>query len=98
MNLTLEERTKVFDKVCRLVETKHLNPSMNGVDWNALVKNRRDPILASAEPETFEKEVQSLVAALLRQYGDAGNEDRLFGEDMNVLEAEGYDFELAGAA
>jgi len=38
------------------------------------------------------------VAALLRQYGDAGNEDRLFGEDMNVLEAEGYDFELAGAA
>jgi carboxyl-terminal processing protease len=64
MNLTLEERTKVFDKVCRLVETKHFNPSMNGVDWNTLVKNRRDPILASAEPETFEKEVQSLVAEL----------------------------------
>ena len=64
MNLTLEERTKVFDKVCRLVETKHFNPSMNGVDWNALAKNRRDQILASAEPETFEKEVQRLVAEL----------------------------------
>jgi carboxyl-terminal processing protease len=64
MNLTLEERTKVFDKVCRLVETKHFNPSMNGVDWNALAENRRDQILASAEPETFEKEVQSLVAEL----------------------------------
>jgi len=64
MNLTLEERTKVFDKVCRLVETKHFNPSMNGVDWNALVRDRRDPILASAEPETFEKEIQSLVAEL----------------------------------
>jgi predicted nucleotidyltransferase len=37
------------------------------------------------------------ICTLLRQYGDAGNEDRLFGEDMNVLEAEGYDFELAGA-
>jgi predicted nucleotidyltransferase len=37
------------------------------------------------------------IYTLLRQYGDAGNEDRLFGEDMNVLEAEGYDFELAGA-
>jgi hypothetical protein len=49
MNLTLEERTKVFDKVCRLVETKHFNPSMNGVDWNALAKNRRDQILASAD-------------------------------------------------
>jgi hypothetical protein len=47
MNLTLEERTKIFDKVCRLVETKHFNPSMNGVDWNALAKSRRDQILAS---------------------------------------------------
>ena len=64
MNLTLEERTKIFNKVCRLVETKHFNPSMNGVDWNALAKNRRDRILASAEPETFEKEVQNLVAEL----------------------------------
>src|SRR5208283_398704 len=54
----------VFDKVCRLVEIKHFNPSMNGVDWNALAKNRRDQILASEEPETFEKEVQTLVAEL----------------------------------
>jgi C-terminal processing protease CtpA/Prc len=64
MNLTLEERTKVFDKVCRLVETKHFNPSLNGVDWNTLAKDRRDQILAAAEPETFEKEVQRLVAEL----------------------------------
>src|SRR5713226_605594 len=64
MNLTLEERTKVFDNVCRLVETKHFNPSLNGVDWNALAKNRRDQILASADPETFEKEVHRLVAEL----------------------------------
>src|ERR1700693_1127300 len=64
MNLTLAERTKIFDKVCRLVETKHFNPSMNSVDWNSLARNRRDRILASAEPETFEKEVQGLVAEL----------------------------------
>ena len=32
-----------------------------GTRW---LKNRRDQILASAEPETFEKEVQSLVAEL----------------------------------
>jgi predicted nucleotidyltransferase len=37
------------------------------------------------------------IYTLLRQYGDAGNEDRLYGKDMSVLEAEGYDFELAGA-
>ena len=64
MNLTLEERTKIFDKVCRLVETKHFDPSMNGADWNALAKNRRDQILKTAEPEEFEKEVQNLVAEL----------------------------------
>ena len=37
------------------------------------------------------------IYTLLRQYGDAGNEDRLYGEEMSVLEAEGYDLELAGA-
>ena len=64
MNLTLEERTKVFDKVCRLVETKHFDPAMNGMDWKALAKNRRDQILASANPEAFENEVQNLLAEL----------------------------------
>jgi carboxyl-terminal processing protease len=64
MNLTLEERTKIFDKVCRLVETKHFNPGMNGVDWNALAQARRDQILVCTEPEAFEKEVHGLVAEL----------------------------------
>ncbi len=64
MNLTLDERTKIFDKVCRLVETKHFNPGMNGVDWNALVRDRRDQILACTDPEVFEKEVHKLLAEL----------------------------------
>ncbi len=64
MNLTLDERTKIFDKVCRLVETKHFNPAMNGVDWNALVQARRDQILACDGAEAFEKEVHRLVAEL----------------------------------
>jgi predicted nucleotidyltransferase len=37
------------------------------------------------------------IYTLLKEYGEAGNEDRLYGEELNVLEAEGYDFELAGA-
>lgn len=45
----------------------------------------------------YEKRDAPDIYALLRQYGDAGNEDRLYGKDMSVLEAEGYDFELAGA-
>ena len=64
MNLTLEERTKIFDKVCRLVQTKHFDPGMNGVDWNAVAQGRRDQILACTEPEAFEKEVHRLVAEL----------------------------------
>lgn len=37
------------------------------------------------------------ILAMLKNYGDAGNEDRLYGEESEVLEAEGYDFELAGS-
>src|ERR1700682_3755508 len=37
------------------------------------------------------------IHTLLKEYGDAGNEDRLFGEALNILEAEGYDVEVAGA-
>jgi hypothetical protein len=51
MNLTLDERTKIFDQVCRLAETKHFNPGMNGVDWDCLARGRWDQILASTDPE-----------------------------------------------
>ena len=64
MNLTLDERIKIFDKVCRLVATKHFDPGMNGVDWNALARDHRDQILACTDPEMFEKEVHKLVAEL----------------------------------
>jgi predicted nucleotidyltransferase len=37
------------------------------------------------------------LAALLRQYGAAGNEDRLYGTEIGVLEIVQYDFDLAGA-
>src|SRR5258707_10800825 len=64
MSLTLDERRKMFDKVGCLVETKHFNPGMNGVDWNALAQSRKDQVLACTEPEAFEKEVGRLVAEL----------------------------------
>src|SRR3989442_3525616 len=61
MNLTLDERTKIFDKVCRLVTAKHFDPGMNGVDWNTLARERRGQLLACSDPEAFEKEVHKLV-------------------------------------
>lgn len=36
-------------------------------------------------------------ALLLRSYREAGNEDRLYGDEISLLEAVGYDIELAGA-
>jgi carboxyl-terminal processing protease len=64
MNLTLAERTTIFDKVCRLVETKHFDPGMNGANWKTLAQSRREQILKCAEPQTFAKEVHKLVAEL----------------------------------
>lgn len=37
------------------------------------------------------------LALLLRRYGAAGNEDRLYGAEMAVMEAVSYDLDLAGA-
>lgn len=37
------------------------------------------------------------LATLLRQYGTAGNEDRLYGAEIGVLEVVNYDLDLAGA-
>jgi predicted nucleotidyltransferase len=36
-------------------------------------------------------------ALLLRSYGEAGNEDRLYGDEISLLEAVGYNIDLAGA-
>jgi predicted nucleotidyltransferase len=36
-------------------------------------------------------------ALLLRSYSEAGNEDRLYGDEISLLEAVGYNIDLAGA-
>ena len=64
MNLSVGDRARIFDKVCRLVQKKHFDPAMSGVDWKALAESRREQILASSDPAAFEKEVQKLVAEL----------------------------------
>lgn len=44
-----------------------------------------------------EKRDAADILTLLKEYGDTGNEDRLYDEELSILEGEGYDFELAGA-
>ncbi|MGH9803727.1 MAG: hypothetical protein ACRD4D_01045 [Candidatus Acidiferrales bacterium] len=58
------DREAIFSKVCRLVETKHFNPKLNGVDWNSVVEARRDRVLRIESPEEFEKEMHELVSQL----------------------------------
>jgi predicted nucleotidyltransferase len=36
-------------------------------------------------------------ATLLRSYSEAGNEDRLYGDEISLLQAVGYDIDRAGA-
>jgi predicted nucleotidyltransferase len=45
----------------------------------------------------YEKRDAEDIHTLLKHYADAGNEDRLYGEHLDILESEGFDFEVAGA-
>jgi predicted nucleotidyltransferase len=53
-------------------------------------------LLAWADRGTADSRDAIDLAMLLRQYGAAGNEDRLYGAESAVLEASGYDVDLAG--
>lgn len=64
MNLTRRDREGILNKVCRLVEARHFNPQLNGVDWTSVVDARRDQILQIEEAEEFEKEMHELVSQL----------------------------------
>ena len=55
MNLTRPERQKIFQKVVGLVDKKHFKPDLNGVDWHAVVEERRARVLDSEQPEQFER-------------------------------------------
>lgn len=48
------------------------------------------------DPSVRGKDAQDL-ALILKNYFDAGNVDRLYGEESALLESENYDLELAGA-
>ena len=64
MNLTRSDREQVFHKVIELVQKKHFKPDLNGVNWHAVVENRRARILDSEAPEQFEREMHEMVTQL----------------------------------
>jgi C-terminal processing protease CtpA/Prc len=64
VNLTLQDREKIFAKVDRLVRTKHVNPGLNGIEWGPIAEARRQRILACQGAEDFEREVHEAVSQL----------------------------------
>jgi C-terminal processing protease CtpA/Prc len=64
MALQLSDRKKLLDKVASLVEKKHFNPSLHGVNWRQLVESRREQILSAQTDDAFEKKMDDLVRQL----------------------------------
>ena len=59
-----KDREKILEKVSRLVDKKHFNPSLNGANWPQLVESRRAQILAADTIERLETEIHNLVSEL----------------------------------
>src|SRR5262249_18006664 len=64
MPLQLSDRKKLLDKVTSLVEKKHFNPALHGLNWLQLVESRRERILSAQNDDVFEKEMDDLVRQL----------------------------------
>jgi carboxyl-terminal processing protease len=62
--ISLKDREKILAKVSRLVEKKHFNTSLNGVNWPDLVENHRAQILKADTIEKLETEIHNLVSEL----------------------------------
>lgn len=63
-NLTLDQRTRIFDKTVAKVTKDYFDPKFNGTDWPNLARQRRDSILALDDPEKFELGMHDLVRSL----------------------------------
>jgi len=62
--ITLKQRTEVFGNVVKVVPKKIFAPAFDATKWKALVDANRQRILDADSVETFESEVQKLIAEL----------------------------------
>lgn len=54
MSLGAEAKEKIYSRVCDLVTEKHVDPDMNGANWDELSTLRKDLVLAAGSDEEFE--------------------------------------------
>ncbi len=62
--ITPNDRGKLLNKVCDLVQRKHFNPSLNGGNWPELVESHRGRIVKADTIEEVESEIQNLLSEL----------------------------------
>jgi carboxyl-terminal processing protease len=62
--MTQNERTKVFERVDKIIRRRFFDPKFNGRDWPALVESHRDSILGTENDKRFEDEMNRLLAEL----------------------------------
>lgn len=68
--LSTDLRKELLEAVRRTVQTRLFDPAFNGRDWESLVRQREEAIVAAAEPTEFERRMESLLQALdLRPVG-----------------------------
>ena len=63
-NLTLAQRTEVFDKTAAKVTRQYFDPRFNGTDWPRLARESREQIISRDDPEQFELGMHDLVRKL----------------------------------
>ncbi|MGH9327272.1 MAG: S41 family peptidase [Terriglobia bacterium] len=64
MQLTKNDREKIFARTCQIVEKRYFDPKFNGKSWPALVGARKQAILEAEEPAEFERRMHDLVREL----------------------------------
>ena len=62
--LSLEQRTRIFNKTERAVLKDYFDPGFNGSGWPERAKQQRAGVLALADPEAFELAMHDLVRSL----------------------------------
>lgn len=62
--MTFKQRTEVFANVEKTVARKIFTPAFDAAKWKALVEGNRERILTAETVETFESEIQKLIADL----------------------------------
>jgi len=62
--LNEKQRIAILDRVAIIVARKFYDPALNGIEWESLVKAKRDSVSRAASVEEFEKEINELLKAL----------------------------------